>query len=360
MGYFIVEGLHEPPWKIGIYTGFLIPLSMLANRQFGRRIDGKTSIRTLLGFAICGHILFAAILASGPSFLIMVLCGAPMMALANTSSTTTFSYGRLYAANASLNIPRYNSLLRSATSLAWMISPAVSFMLFAQIGFQKTFLISATMGLVWFAMWHWTVPATFRAHERQEHTLAPGGFDWALWLAALACTLFALCNVLFTSSLAIYTIKEIGLPESTPGLMLSVKCFVEVLAIFLAPRLVQMASSRAILLLAAALACGVFLLMTRIETVHGALSLSLLEGLYYGLFAGVSITYIQDFIPSQLGRATAIYMNCLFLGSLIGSVSMGFIASAFDFRMVVFTAAGAAAASFLVLLLTPKTPAASV
>ncbi|MBD8891553.1 MFS transporter [Roseibium litorale] len=353
MGYFIVEGLNEPAWKIGIYTGIVTPLTMLVNRQFGKQIDGRTPIRKLLGIAVAGYTLFAAILASGPSFAILVVCGAPLMALANSASATTFSYGRLYAADASLNIPRYNSLLRSATSLAWMISPAVSFMLFAQIGFQKTFLVSAIMGLVWFAIWHRTVPGDFRAPERQAAAVALGGFDWALWLAALACTLFALCNVLFTSALAIYTIKEVGLPGSTPGLMLSAKCFVEVIAIFAAPRLVQMTSSRTILLLAAALACGVFLMMTQIETVHGALGLSLLEGLYYGLFAGVSITYIQDFIPTQPGRATAIYMNCLFMGSMIGSVSMGFIASAFDFRAVVFVAAIAGGGAFVTLLLTP-------
>lgn len=357
MGFFIVEGLNEPAWKIGLYTGLATPLTMVVNRQFGRMIDNRVPIRWLLGAAVAGYTLFASILALGPSFAVLVLCGAPLMALANSASATTFSYGRLYAVESALSVPRYNSLLRSSTSFAWMLAPAASFMLIAQFGFQRTYLISAILGVLWLVMWHFTVPANYRAPERRETGPATVGFDWALWLAVLACTLFALGNVLFTAALPIYTIKEIGLPGSTPGLMLTAKCLVEVIAIFTAPRLVQMTGSRPILLIAAALAVGVFLMMSQIETQPGAIGTALLEGLYYGLFAGVSITYIQDFIPTQPGRATAIYMNCLFMGSMIGSVSMGFIASAFDFQMVVFAAAGVAALSFVVLIFTRKTPA---
>lgn len=357
MGFFIVEGLNEPAWKIGLYTGLATPLTMVVNRQFGRMIDNRVPIRWLLGAAVAGYTLFASILALGPSFAVLVLCGAPLMALANSASATTFSYGRLYAVESALSVPRYNSLLRSSTSFAWMLAPAASFMLIAQFGFQRTYLISAILGVLWLVMWHFTVPPNYRAPERRETGPATVGFDWALWLAVLACTLFALGNVLFTAALPIYTIKEIGLPGSTPGLMLTAKCLVEVIAIFTAPRLVQMTGSRPILLIAAALAVGVFLMMSQIETQPGAIGTALLEGLYYGLFAGVSITYIQDFIPTQPGRATAIYMNCLFMGSMIGSVSMGFIASAFDFQMVVFAAAGVAALSFVVLIFTRKTPA---
>lgn len=357
MGFFIVEGLNEPAWKIGLYTGLATPLTMVVNRQFGRMIDNRVPIRWLLGAAVAGYTLFASILALGPSFAVLVLCGAPLMALANSASATTFSYGRLYAVESALSVPRYNSLLRSSTSFAWMLAPAASFMLIAQFGFQRTYLVSAILGVLWLVMWHFTVPANYRAPERRETGPATVGFDWALWLAVLACTLFALGNVLFTAALPIYTIKEIGLPGSTPGLMLTAKCLVEVIAIFTAPRLVQMTGSRPILLIAAALAVGVFLMMSQIETQPGAIGTALLEGLYYGLFAGVSITYIQDFIPTQPGRATAIYMNCLFMGSMIGSVSMGFIASAFDFQMVVFAAAGVAALSFVVLIFTRKTPA---
>lgn len=54
------------------------------------------------------------------------------------------------------------------------------------------------------------------------------------------------------------------------------------------------------------------------------------------------------------GRATAVYMNSLFLGGMIGSVSMGFIASAADFKTVLFVAAGASLAAFTILLATWK------
>ena len=71
-----------------------------------------------------------------------------------------------------------------------------------------------------------------------------------------------------------------------------------------------------------------------------------------GLFAGVSISFVQSFAPDRPGRATAVYMNSLFLGGMIGSVSMGIIASATDFRTVLYVAACSSVVALIVLMAT--------
>lgn len=355
MGYFIVEGLGEPAWKIGLYTGLVAPLTLLVNKRFGDWLDSGTPVWRILIVSILAYLFFATLLVSGPQFWIFVGIGAPLMSLSNGATATTFTYGRFYADRHDLDPGRYNALLRMGVSFAWMIGPALSFFLISQIGFQRSFAVSACAGLVWLVLWQFSVPKDFRALKPSRKAPKENGIDWVLWLAAVSCTFFALGNVLFTTALPMFLIREAGLPGFAPGLSLSVKCFVEIFAIFAAARLAERIGARQVLALAAIFAVVAFSLFTRADSIGEVAAYAAVEGLYYGLFAGVGVTFIQSFSPDRPGRATAVYMNSLFFGGMLGSVSMGFIASAFDFRTVVFFAAGAGLCALVFLQLTRRT-----
>ena len=107
-------------------------------------------------------------------------------------------------------------------------------------------------------------------------------------------------------------------------------------------------------MLAACLAAVSMVLFAQVTALWQVLAIAVLEGTYYGLFAGVAISFVQSFAPDRPGRATAVYMNSLFLGGMIGSISMGFIASAASFQTVLYTAALSATAALAVLLATLK------
>lgn len=352
MGYFIVDGLGEPAWKIRFYSGLVAPLTLLVNKRFGEWLDGAVPVRRLLMVSILAYLALAALLASGPAFWILVAIGAPLMSLANGATATTFTFGRLYADRHDLDTGRYNALLRMGVSLAWMIGPALSFLLISLIGFERSFAISASAGLGWLALWQFFVPKDFRAEKSSKAAANGNRIDWSLLAAAISCMFFALGNVLFTIGLPMYLIQEIGLPEFAPGLSLSIKCFVEIFAIFGASRLAERIGARKVMSLAAILAVVAFGLFSQAASIGEVGVYAALEGLYYGLFAGVGVTFIQSFAPDKPGRATAVYMNSPFLGGMIGSVSTGIIASAFTFRTVVFFAAGAGLCALIFLQLT--------
>lgn len=358
MGFFIVEGLEQEPWQIGLYTGLVLPLTLAANRWCGERLDHGSAIRQLLLISVCAFLLLTAVLTQTASFYVL-LCAAPLMSLANMGSGTIFTFGRLYAERNNLDVGKVNSWLRMAVSLAWMIGPAAAFSLSATFGFSAAFAVSFALGVCYLLLWHIVVPGDFRAPPRPKKDAVNEPMNWGLLIAAIICLGFVITNSLFVSAMPLYFVQETGLPGSTPGFALSVKCLVEVFVIFGSVRLAGQFGVRPVLLLAAVLAALSMILFSHATTIWQVLAVAVLEGCYYGLFAGLSITFVQSFAPGRPGRATAVYMNSLFFGGFIGSVSMGFIASAIGFKAVLYVAAAASLASMAVLLATARVQPAS-
>ncbi|POF32921.1 MFS transporter [Roseibium marinum] len=354
MSFFIVEGLGAEPWKVGLYTGLVLPLTLVTNRWAGERLDHGFPVKSLLLMSICAYILATVLLTQTSSFFLLLAAVAPLMGVANTGAGIIFTYGRLNAERRNLDIARINSWQRMTVSLGWMIGPALSFTLVAQFGFQTAFICAFGIGLTYLALWNVAVPKGFRSQKARKKNGNDEPVNWGLLIAGLTCLGFIITNSLFVSAMPLFFVRETGLPGSTPGLSLSVKCLVEVFVIFGSVRLAERIGVRQVLLLAACLATASMLLFAQVTAVWQALTISMLEGTYYGLFAGVSISFVQSFAPDRPGRATAIYMNSLFLGGMIGSVSMGFIASATDFRTVLYTAALSSVAALVVLLATLK------
>jgi SET family sugar efflux transporter-like MFS transporter len=352
MSFFIVEGLGAPAWQIGLYTGLMMPMALVANRWAGERIDNGARIRRILLLAVIAYLLATATLTQVSNFLVFLMVVAPLMSVANIGTGTIFSFGRLYAERSDLDVGRMNSWLRMAVSMAWVVGPALSFTVVAEFGFSATYTFAVLFGGIYLLLWHLVVPKDFRSDPKNRRDDADDRINWGLLGAGLTCMMFIITNSLFLSAMPLYFVREVGLPGSTPGFSLSVKCLTEVFVIFVSARLAEKIGVRQVLMVSAALAVTSMVLFSMASSVADVIAISTLEGIYYGLFAGVSITYVQSFAPERPGRATAVYMNSLFLASMIGSVSMGFIASACDFRTVLFVAAASAGSGLVILMAT--------
>ena len=90
MSFFIVEGLGSAPWQVGLYTGLVMPLTLIANRWAGERLDHGFRVKRLLLISICAFILLTALLTQVSNLLMLVLLVAPLMGLANMGSGTDF------------------------------------------------------------------------------------------------------------------------------------------------------------------------------------------------------------------------------------------------------------------------------
>lgn len=352
MGLYIVEGLGKTPLHLSLYALVVLPLTLLTNRQFGERIDQGVPVARLILISLIAYVVAASVNLVFHSYLALVLIAAPCMALANGTGASMYAYGRMMAEREGWDVARYNSYLRAMTSLGWMIAPVLSFAVAGAFGHRWVFLLGLGFAALWAVIWLFVMDKGFRAPKREGAEAAEdGGLRLSLWLAAGICFLIALSHVTATASIPLFVLTELGLPPATPGLMLSMKTAAEIVVILLTPVILRQIGARAALSLAALLAICAYALMTRIETREQALVLGGLEGIYYGLFAAVGLIYVQSFAGERLGRATALYMNALFLGGLVANPLMGIVAQVAGYRASLMAAAGVAGLAFVALIM---------
>lgn len=336
MGYFIVEGLGEPPWKISLYAVATLVVTMLTNRALGERIDAGQRIAPMVLVALVGFIAACSIVLLFKNFWALLGIASLCFGLSFTAGSTMYSFGRLYAEREGLNTSVYNSYLRAITSLGWMIAPALSFLIANQFGSMAVFKTALGLACLWGVLWWAVMPRDFAAPVKTcKETTSKEPVNTALWLAAAVCLFFAIAHVLCASALPLFYVTEAGLPTYAPGLSLSIKTGVEIVAILGTPWIIRRFGARRALLGAGAIALTAFAVLSRVASLPHLVIGAALEGLYYGIFAGVGITYMQDLSAGRIARATSLYMNSLFLGALLASSSMGLIAQAFDFRTAI-------------------------
>ena len=350
MGYYIVTDLGMTPWAISVYTVIVTVASIGLNKWFGNLIDNGADVRRLLFVAVLSFCCASLILNIGVSYGWLLLLVAPLFALANSSLSVMYTFGRLYAERQRLNVPKYNAFLRMNTSTGWIIGPSIAFGILGLWGIKASFLASLLLGLLWMFVWAITLPTEFRhAVETDAKSNRSSAIPIKLRIAAVACVCFAATNVLFTASMPIYLIEEVGLAEFTPGMSLAIKCLVEIPVIYWATHLAIRWGDHNVLMFSALLGLMVMLLMTTVKSVPMLAVYAAFEGVYYGLFAGTAVGFMQSFANGRMGRATSIYISSLFTGGMIGTISVGLVASLYGFKGSIYLSAMTACLAFIVV-----------
>lgn len=332
---YIVTTLGKDPWMISLYAMTTLSLTLVTNRQYGERIDAGHRIAPLLLLSVCAYAAGILSILIFSNYWLLICFASPCFALSNASISTMYSFGRLLAERDGLDIPKYNASLRAMTSLGWMIAPALSFFIASISEGLTVFWFALGLCSFWATLWWVVTPKHFAAPKPKQTQTAKEPLNTALWLAAGVCLAFAMAHSMSMTALPLYYIREAGLPTYTPGLSLSVKTAVEIVAILLAPHIMARLGTRNALRSAALIAMVTFFILARVTTLPQMVVGAALEGLYYGLFAAIGLSFMQDISKSRMARATSLYMNTLFLGGLLASPLMGLTAQFISFGMAI-------------------------
>ncbi len=350
MGYFIVEGKGLAPWWLSVYSAVAITVSIAVNRYIGRRIDRGTRLYQWLLLGQAAYAIAVALLIYSPPAALLIGLVGIFQGIPNTATTTMYSFGRLMLDDTQ-DRAKINSKLRVITSLAWMLAPPLTFSLASWNTGITVFQVAAGVAMGWILVGRLVLPTTFRSPPAKASAAADGGASgFGMLRRTAVCFFFAPAHVLCSTSLPLYYTRELDLAPYAAGLSFGVKCAVEVAAILLAPWLVKKLGTNRGLFISALFAFAAFSQFLNASSLTGVLLGACLEGMFYGTFAAVAMTYVQEMSPTRVGRATSAYMNSLFLGGMAGILMLGAVATAYDFRAVIVGALIAMATGSAILL----------
>lgn len=351
MGFFLIDGLAQPPWMLSVYSFLAIVLTVTANRAFGRRIDAGVPVFPLIGVAAGGYTVASLFMSVSPTLPVMLTIGVIGYGISASAISTMFSLGGHMAERHGVARTRFNAIMRATTSTAWMIGPAVSFLAAGQFGNEIVFKGAAVLGLAWLAWWYFTLPRDVQAKApAMPPAVGPVPTKTGLWLAAAFIFAMSVAHGLTFTALPLFFVIEVGLPDFAPGFAFSVKTFVEVFAIFSTPFLMARFGLTGPLLVTSCIAVGAILVLSQVTSLPQMVIGSALEGLYYGLFASLGISYVQSFAQDRPAQATAIYWNTLMISGLMSGPAVGLIAQATSFQTVIQVSSVGAGLAALVLL----------
>ncbi len=354
IGFYIIQVLGHPPATLGLYSVTAALASIAASRIYGERVDAGVRVRPLLLLSVAGAFVAAAAASFGHLALLVAIT-ATGMGLSNAATTLVFSYGRYHGRVSTLDTVAYNAFLRMMVSLAWMVLPAAAFLIVDLAGAKAVFVNAMLMAAIWAALAFTIVPRGQTCPmERRNEGAGEVGRNLPLLMAAAASFCMSFAHALCASALPVFLVREVGLPDYAPGLSLSVKCAMEVLLILLAPRIMRRISARLLLSGAAITAIIAFNIIASVTTLPAMLLGAAMEGAYYGLFAGTCLTFVQGFARGRTARATALYMNSIFLAALFAVPLMGFVSQYASFGTSIRLASVGAGAALLLLFLTRR------
>ncbi|MGO4851558.1 MFS transporter [Phaeovulum sp. W22_SRMD_FR3] len=350
MGYYIVEGLGQAPWAIGVYALEVTGIGIICNRAFGRWLDNGTAPFPLIGVALAGYLAASLVLSVRPALWSVLSFGALGFGLSGSAVSTMFSMGLVVAEGQKMPRGRSNAYMRATTSTGWMIGPAASFLCAGWFGDAVVFRFAFGLALIWAVMWWAIIPRAMVLRPKSGAAGGPVPRDKRLWLAAAFVFCMSLAHSLTFSALPLFYVREVGLPDYAPGTAFSMKTFVEILAIFATPLMTARFGLKRPLALVAALAAVTISLMSQVQTYPQMLAGAALEGLYYGLYASLGISFIQSYAEDRPAQATALYWNVLKVSGVLAGPAAGLIAQAASFQAVLWVAAAVAACATLMML----------
>jgi SET family sugar efflux transporter-like MFS transporter len=360
IGFFLVEGLGQAPWMISLYSLGAVAITLFTNQQFARQIDRGAPAFRLIALAACAYICASASLLAIPSVWVVLSAGVLGFGLSASAISTMFSLGGALAEKQTIDRPRFNAHMRATTSTAWMLGPAATYLIADAVALRAVFAMALTGGVLWITLLQIALPrniaapAPAKARTGTSDNTAP--IKAPLYLAAGFIFCLSLAHSMTFSALPLFYVQEVGLPGYAPGMAFSIKTFVEVWAIFGTPMLIARVGLYRALLGTAVLAVTAIFILSTITSLSQMLAGAALEGLYYGLYASLGISYIQSFATDRPAQATALYWNTLMVTGLLAGPVVGAVASAYDFKSVVQLAALVAVAAVGVLLIGRKGP----
>ncbi|MGC0866007.1 MFS transporter [Pantoea agglomerans] len=214
------------------------------------------------------------------------------------------------------------SYARIATSIGWLIGPALSFFIIDNLGYDFLPRIDLFIAIIWLVVSFVILSRNHDVGSIQEE--AAGAFtlkekdESAINNFYMVVILISATNALAKQAMPLIIIKHYQLQTYFPGLVFAIKCFSEIISAYVMEAYLANITSLKTLIL-----CICLGIIAHVSYYLSENSLSFevsafLEGMHYGLFSQISMRLM----PGRTQKESVNYINSLMIGGIISTVSL--------------------------------------
>lgn len=340
LSLFLSTAVHADPLRV---TVFLVasPLSgVLIASRIGRASDRWPIRRRILIAAATSGVAGSLLAMFVRDYWVLLVMSVTLYAFAGSLFPQSFAYARQVLerdspGHAAMGI----SALRTVFSLAWVAGPPLASVLLNVGGFRLlyglaagTYALAAIVAVVWLddldAPGAATSPDLEKA-EKPNNTdrSAPSRRRWVLPATVVAFVLLQVPMTLGVQALPLFIGNDLHADPARAGLILGLCAALEI------PLMLGLGALttrfRLWTLIVAGGACGVayYAIAFVAPNLWVLAAAQLINAVFIAAVSAVGISYVQDLLPEEPGRATTLYTNTFPIGSIAAGVLLGFAAN---------------------------------
>lgn len=344
-------------WVFGVFMTITSLSGIVITTFLSRWSDTRISRRAILLLAcLCGVAGYTGY-AYVRDVVWLTVIGSLALGVSSITFAQLFAYQREFLTRHGVpdkEAPLYMNIFRLLFSLAWTIGPAIAAWVMIKYSYEGIFLTCAAMfGLLLIIVWRYIParPATAAA------LAAKVPLRQILRRPDLLCyfTAFVLvfiCMTMGMLNLPLLILQTLQGTEQQVGIAFSVAPVFELPLMFWFGLLASRSHPGRLIRIGMIIAVAYYALLFFVVQPWHIYPLQILSAAMIAVVSGIAITFFQSYIPDQPGTATNLYTTANRIGSTIGYLAFGTLATSIGYPAIFLVCAVLCSAAFLLLWLS--------
>jgi MFS transporter, SET family, sugar efflux transporter len=352
LSLFLTSAAHAGPIELSVFL-LAQPLSgVVVSTVLGRLSDGRVARRRVLMVSAVAGCTGAALFSVLRSYWPLLLVACTVTAVGGALMPQGFGYARAVLAG-DPSAAMVTSTLRTFFSLSWVAGPPLASLLLNAGGFTTLYASSAglyAVVLVVVALWlvepQVAKPSTLG--EKTDVGLPAEGARRSLWITLAALVALQSAVSLNVQALPLLVRHNLHSGVGSAGVVLGVCAALEIPAMLGFGVLSTRMPLELLVRFGPLFGIAYFAFASVVSQVWQLGALQLLNACFIAVVQGLAISYVQELLPLQPGRASTLYSNTFPCGAILASPLLG-IGAKFGYRISFVSAIGLAAVGLALL-----------
>lgn len=352
MSLFLTSAVHAGPIELTVFLLAQPLAGVVVSTILGRLSDGQVARRRILLLCAVSGSAGAALFSVLRSYWPLLLLACTVTAVGAAVLPQGYAYARATLAGQP-TAPMITSTLRTFFSLSWVAGPPLAALLLTAGGFTTLYACSAALFAVIaivVARWFVEPPVARSPDQDGSHDIgsSAAGARRSLWITIVALTLLASAMSLNVQALPLLVRNSLHANVGSAGVILGICAALEIPAMLGFGVLSTRVPLQLLVRIGPLFGIAYFVIASVSGQVWELGAAQLLNACFIALIQGLGISYVQELLPLQPGRASTLYSNTFPCGIILSSPLLG-IGAQFGYRYSYISAIGLAVGGLVLL-----------